>query len=88
MFMYVFSIVLIVASNVIYNICQKSTPTRVDPFSALFVTYITAAAVTLLLFFFNKNQRIFRPESSIDQLSLNYNCYLELVIYSLPGDEN
>ena len=59
MFMYVFSIVLIVASNVIYNICQKSTPTRADPFSALFVTYITAAAVTLLLFFFNKNQEGF-----------------------------
>lgn len=59
MFMYVFSIVLIVASNVIYNICQKSTPTRADPFSALFITYITAAVLTLALFFFNKNQQGF-----------------------------
>ncbi|NLO21955.1 MAG: EamA family transporter [Syntrophomonadaceae bacterium] len=59
MFMYVFSIVLIVASNVIYNICQKSTPAKADPFSALFITYITAAVVTLILFLFNKNQQGF-----------------------------
>ncbi len=59
MFMYVFSIVLIVASNVIYNICQKSTPVKADPFSALFITYITAAIVTIILFLFNKNQQGF-----------------------------
>lgn len=48
MFMYIASIVLIVASNVFYNICQKSTPQKVNPFSALFVTYLTAAIITLI----------------------------------------
>jgi len=43
MFMYVFSIVLIVGSNIIYNICQKSTPVKANPFLALLVTFLTAA---------------------------------------------
>lgn len=51
MFMYVFSIVLIVASNVFYNICQKSMPQNANPFSALFITYVTAAILTVIGFF-------------------------------------
>ncbi|MEN6412416.1 MAG: EamA family transporter [Veillonellales bacterium] len=54
MFMYVFSIVLIVASNVVYNICQKSTPQTVNPFASLFITYLTAAALTLVALQFYK----------------------------------
>jgi uncharacterized membrane protein len=54
MFVYVFSIVLIVASNVLYNICQKSTPENANPFSALFVTYLMATLITALIFFLNK----------------------------------
>ena len=48
MFMYVFSIVLIVASNVVYNISQKSTPQNANPFIALLATYLTAAALTIV----------------------------------------
>lgn len=55
MFMYVFSIVLIVASNVFYNIFQKSTPQKANPFSALIVTYITATILTTIAFFFSKS---------------------------------
>ncbi len=54
MFMYVFSIALVIASNIIYHICQKSTPQGANPFSALFVTYVTAAIVTLIAFYFYK----------------------------------
>lgn len=54
MFMYVFSIVLIVTTNIIYNICQKSTPENANPFSALFITYLTAALVTIIMFQFTK----------------------------------
>ncbi len=57
MFMYVFSIVLIVASNVIYNICQKSTPDKVNPFAALLVTYLTAAILTAVVFLFHKTDK-------------------------------
>jgi drug/metabolite transporter (DMT)-like permease len=42
---YVFSIILIIASNVCYNIVQKSTPSGVNPFAALLVTYVTAGLV-------------------------------------------
>ncbi|MGI6434706.1 MAG: EamA family transporter [Syntrophomonadaceae bacterium] len=57
MFMYVFSIVLIVASNILYNICQKSTPGKADPFSALFITYLTAAFLTIMIFLLNKTDK-------------------------------
>lgn len=57
MFMYVFSIVLIVASNIMYNICQKSTPNKANPFLALLVTYITAAVFTVVALLFYKTDK-------------------------------
>ena len=59
MFMYVFSIVLIVASNIMYNIVQKSTPQKANPFIALLVTYLTAALVSVLAFPFYKTDKGF-----------------------------
>lgn len=59
MFMYVFSIVLIVASNILYNICQKSTPQRANPFSALLITYLTAAILTVIALQFYKTDKGF-----------------------------
>lgn len=54
MFMYIFSIVLIVAANVLYNICQKSTPAEANPLSALLITYFTATILTFAALFFSK----------------------------------
>lgn len=59
MFIYVFSIVLIVASNIVYNICQKSTPQNANPFSALLITYLTAAVLTLVALNFYKTDKGF-----------------------------
>ncbi|GAB6155237.1 membrane protein [Desulfosporosinus burensis] len=59
MFMYVFPIVLIVTSNIIYNVCQKSTPQSANPFSALLITYLTAAVLTLVAFPFYKTDKGF-----------------------------
>lgn len=59
MFMYIFSIVLIVASNIMYNICQKSTPEKANPFSALLVTYVTAAILSVIAFWFTKSDKSF-----------------------------
>lgn len=59
MFMYVFSIVLIVASNIMYNICQKSTPQNTNPFSALLVTYLIAAMLSIIAFQFYKTDKGF-----------------------------
>lgn len=59
MFMYVFSIILIVASNTLYNICQKSTPEEVNPFSALLMTYLSAAVLTIIVCLFYKTDKGF-----------------------------
>lgn len=59
MFMYVFSIVLIIVSNVVYNISQKSTPHNVNPFSALLTTYVTAAILTVIAAQFYKSDKGF-----------------------------
>ena len=48
--MYVFSIALIVASNIMYHICQKSTPESANSMSSLLVTYLTASIITLIAF--------------------------------------
>lgn len=57
MFMYIFSIVLVVVSNVMYHLCQKSTPQKANPFSALIVTYLTAAFVSFIAFHFYKTDK-------------------------------
>lgn len=59
MIMYVFPIVLIVVSNIVYNVCQKSTPQNVNPFSALLITYLTAAILTLIASLFYKTDKGF-----------------------------
>ncbi|MGI6318190.1 MAG: EamA family transporter [Firmicutes bacterium] len=59
MFMYVFSIILIVASNILYNISQKSIPENANPFTALFMTYLIAMLLTIVFFLFNKTDKSF-----------------------------
>lgn len=53
--MYIFSIVLIVLSNVFYHICQKLIPEKANPFSALVITYFTSAILSLIALMFNKH---------------------------------
>ncbi|MBQ3379380.1 MAG: EamA family transporter [Clostridia bacterium] len=48
---YVWPIALVVASNVVYQICAKSVPGNMNPFASLTVTYLIAAAASLGLFF-------------------------------------
>lgn len=57
MFMYVFSILLIIASNTFYNISQKATPLKANPFLSLLVTYLTAAVITFIILLFNKTDK-------------------------------
>lgn len=64
MFAYVFPIVLIVASNIVYNLCQKTTPQNVNPFSALLITYLTAATFTVLAGVFYKTDKGFMESFS------------------------
>ena len=57
MFLYIFSIILIVASNTFYNICQKSTPEKANPFWALLITYLTATILTIIGLLFSKPEK-------------------------------
>ncbi len=59
MFVYVFPIVLVIISNVMYNVSQKSTPQNVNPFSALFITYLIAAVFTIAAAQFYKTNKGF-----------------------------
>jgi len=51
-------ILIVVAANTIYNISTKSTPTNINSFASLSVTYLTAMTCSLIAYFFtsvNKN---------------------------------
>lgn len=50
-FAMIWPIALIVLSNVFYHICSKETPSAIDPFASLTVTYTIGAVVSLLLYF-------------------------------------
>ncbi|MCQ2462494.1 MAG: EamA family transporter [Clostridia bacterium] len=47
----VWPVLVVLGSNIVYNICQKSTPEGVNPFGAVMITYIVAAVVCAVLFF-------------------------------------
>ncbi len=46
-----YPIMIIVFSNILYNICTKSTPGEVNAFATLSITYLIAAAVSFATFF-------------------------------------
>ncbi len=51
MLAYIWPLMLVVLSNVLYQICAKSVPETMDPFASLTVTYAVGAAVSLILYF-------------------------------------
>ena len=51
MFLYLWPLVLVVFSNVLYNISSKSMPPDCSPFIALIATYLTAAALSFAGYF-------------------------------------
>lgn len=81
MFMYVFSIALIVASNILYNICQKSTPEKANPFSALLLTYLVAGVLTVIAFYLSK------PEKTLFQSFKGLNWTSPLLGIAIVGLE-
>ena len=48
---YYMPIVLIVISNIFYNVCAKQTPENLNPFASLTVTYLVAAIFSAVLYF-------------------------------------
>jgi uncharacterized membrane protein len=46
--LYYFSIILVVISNTVYHLCQKSTPSSINPLAALTVTYAAALVLSII----------------------------------------
>jgi drug/metabolite transporter (DMT)-like permease len=79
--MYFFSIILIVGSNIFYNISQKSTPEKANPFTALLITYLTAALITVFVLIFS------RPSEGLIQSLKHLNWTSLLLGISIVGLE-
>lgn len=59
MLSYIWPLGLVVLSNVIYQICAKSVPDKMNPFAALTITYVVGAIASLILYFvLNKDGNI------------------------------
>lgn len=62
MISYVWPIMLVVLSNVAYQICAKSVPEGMDPLASLTVTYTVGAVMSGVLFFALNRHGIHRPK--------------------------
>ena len=51
MFSFIWPIGLVVLSNVVYQICAKSVPSKMDPLASLTVTYLVGALFSGILYF-------------------------------------
>jgi len=53
----IWPILVVVASNTVYNICTKSTPEGVNGFASLAITYGVAAACSVAMFYLTAEQK-------------------------------
>lgn len=51
MFSYVWPIALVVLSNLVYHICAKSVPEKMNPFASLTITYLVGALACAVLYY-------------------------------------
>lgn len=70
MFNYIWPIMLVVLSNVMYQICAKNVPGNVNPFAALTITYIVGTISSVIMFFiFDKQGNILKEITKINWAS-------------------
>ena len=77
----IWPILIVIASNTFYNICMKSTPSDVNPFAALMVTYIVSVIITAIIFVF-----MAKPEHIGSELS-KVNWVSVILAFALVGLE-
>ena len=64
---YLWPIVLVVLSNVVYQICTKSVPEKMDPFASLTVTYLVGAAASAILYvILHRDVHLFREYAKLN----------------------
>lgn len=67
MISYIWPILLVVLSNVVYQICAKSVPEGMNPLASLTVTYLIGAFTSGILFFvLNKDASLIREYSKLN----------------------
>lgn len=67
MFSYVWPIVLLVISNVVYQVCAKSVPEEMNPLASLTVTYLVGAFASGILYFvLNRSGSLFQEYGKIN----------------------
>ena len=67
MFAYVWPLALVIASNIFYQICAKSTPQAIHPLASLTVTYTVGAVVSAILYFaLNRGGNLLREYSHLN----------------------
>jgi len=67
MFNYVWPVLLVVLSNVLYQICAKSLPDGMNPFASLTVTYSVGTVFSFVLYFaMNKKGNILSEYSKMN----------------------
>ncbi len=67
MFSYVWPMILVIISNVVYQICAKSVPKEMNPFASLTVTYVVGAIASAILYFIlGKNGNLVKEYSKLN----------------------
>lgn len=67
MISYIWPIALVVFSNIIYHICAKSTPDKINPFASLTITYLVGAAASAIMYFvLNKGGNLIKEYSHLN----------------------
>ena len=67
MFSFIWPIALVVLSNVVYQICAKSVPDKLNPFASLTITYLVGAVSSFLLYFvFNRHGNIVKEFAKVN----------------------
>lgn len=67
MLYFVWPIALVVAANIIYQICAKSVPNDMNPFAALTITYLVAAISSGILYYtLNKDANLLKAYTHIN----------------------
>lgn len=53
----IWPMLIVITANTFYNVCAKSTPQGVNSFASLTITYLIAAAASIIMFFVTSEQK-------------------------------
>lgn len=72
MIQHFFPIFVIVTSNIVYNICAKSTPEAINPLASLSVTYFVATIFSIVLYYLTSTTKSLHDE----YMHLNWTSFI------------